>query len=183
MRIHFKTVKTMPIAMMALAVLAGCGKQEMAINPPGVGLHEAAIQGNLEVIRQHIAAGSDLDEKDPMGGASPLITAATFGRTEVARALIEAGADVDHTNNEGSTALHTSAFLCRTEIVKLLLENGADKNVRNNAGATAFESVAGPFHEVEGIYDFLAEVLGPLGLQLDYERIKATRPKIAEMLR
>jgi hypothetical protein len=32
------------------------------------------------------------------------------------------------------------------------------------------------------IYDYLGAVLGPYGLELDYERIRTTRPKIAEML-
>jgi hypothetical protein len=66
---------------------------------------------------------------------------------------------------------------------KRWLDRGADKNARNNAGATALESVAGPFDAVKGTYDFLQSVLGPRGLELDYEQIKATRPKIAEMLR
>ena len=48
---------------------------ELKAAPPSLGLHEAAMQGNLEAIRQHIEAGSDLDEKDPMSGASPLIIA------------------------------------------------------------------------------------------------------------
>jgi len=177
------TVKAMSIGMLALGLLAGCGKQQNEAPPPSVGLHEAALRGNLQAIREHIAAGSNLNEKDPSGGGSPLITAAAFGQTEVARALIEAGADLNAKNNEGSTALHTAAFLCRTEIVEALLENGADRHARNNAGATARESVAGAFEEVRGIYDFLGATLGPLGLQLDYERIRATRPTIAEMLR
>ena len=193
-----------------------CGGATKA-NPPSVSLHEAAFQGNVEAIRQHIEAGSDLDEKDPMSGASPLIIATVFGQTEVlkalieagadmnignnegstplivaavfdrieaARTLIEAGADVNIGNNEGSTALQTAALLCRTEIVKLLLKNGADKNVKNNAGRTALDAVAGPFDAVKNVYDYLgAVVFGPLGLELDYERIKMTRPKIAEMLR
>jgi ankyrin repeat protein len=83
----------------------------------------AALQGNIEAIRQHIEAGSDLNDKD-VYGSSPLIIAATFGKTEVARALIEAGADMNITNNDGATALHAAAFLCRTEIVKALLDNG-----------------------------------------------------------
>lgn len=151
--------------------------------PPGVGLHEAALQGNLEAILQHIEAGSDLNEKDPAGGGSPLSTAAAFGETEVALALIEAGADVNYKNNEGSTPLHNAAFFCRTEIVEALLEKGADKNIRNNGGATALESVAGPFDDVKGIYDFFGKAFGPLGLELDYEHIKKTRPRIVEMLR
>jgi len=182
MRRYLKTLIMMPTALLTLVILAGCGRQESPTNPPGMGLHEAALQGNLEVVRQHIAAGSDLNVRDPMGGATPLITAATFGRMEVALALIEAGAELDSQNNDGSTALHTAAFLCHPEMVRLLLENGADRQVKNKAGATAFESVAGPFEDVKGVYDFLAKALGPLGLQLDYDQIKATRPQIAAML-
>jgi hypothetical protein len=149
---------------------------------PDVGLHMAVIEGNLEAVRQHIGSGSDLDEKEPSGGSSPLITAAVFGKKEIAMVLIEAGADVNFKNNEGSTPLHTAAFFCRTEIVEALLANGADKKIINNAGAIALESVTVPFEAVIGIYDYFGKVLGPMGLVLDYERIKNTRPKIAVIL-
>jgi len=183
--IAMKTVTT-AILVVTLLTFTGCGKQESsqtAPKPPSVGLHEAAALGNLEAIRQHNKAGSDLNEKEPSRGSSPLITATAFGQTEAARVLIEAGADVNYKNNEGSTPLITAAFFCRTEIVKALLDNGADKNARNNAGRTALESVSAPFDDVKGIYDKFRAVLGPLGIELDYERIKMTRPKIAEMLR
>jgi hypothetical protein len=181
-------MKTLTTAILVVTLLTfpGCGKQESsptAPKPPGVGLIEAAALGDLEAIRQHSKAGSDLNEKEPSRGSSPLITATAFGQTEAARALIEAGADVNFKNNEGSTALHTAALFCRAEIVKALLENGADKNVRNNAGRTALDAVAGPFDDMKGIYDQFRAVLGPLGIELDYERIKMTRPKITEMLR
>ena len=149
---------------------------------PVIGLHEAVIRGNLEAIRQHIEVGSDLNEKELSGGSSPLITAITFGKTDIAMALIEAGADVNYKNKEGSTPLHTAAFFCRTEIVEVLLDKGADKNLKNNTGATARESVAAPFEEVKGIYDYLVKAFGPLGLELDYEQIKITRPIIAELI-
>jgi len=181
------------ILIVTLIVFTGCGKQEdsqkaqedsqKAPKPPDIALWEAAAQGNLEAIQQHIEAGSDLNQKEPSRGSSPLITAAAFGQTEAAKALIEAGADVNYQNNEGSTALHTAAFFCRIEIVEALLENGADKNLKNNAGRTALESVSAPFDEVKGLYDQLSASLGPLGIVLDYEQIKMTRPKIAEMLR
>jgi fucose 4-O-acetylase-like acetyltransferase len=148
-----------------------------------IGLHEAAVQGNVAAIRQHIEAGSDLDTKEPTGGSSPLITAIVFGKTEVAKVLIEAGADVNFTNNEGSSPLHTAAFFCHSEIVQILLDKNADKTLKNNYGHTAFESISGPFYEVKGIYEFFQKELGLLGLQLDYDRIERTRPKIAEMLR
>jgi len=148
-----------------------------------VGLHQAVIERDLGAVREHIEAGSDLNEKEPSGGSSPLIVAATFGQTEVARVLIDAGADVDQQSNDGSTALLTAAFFCRTEIVEALLAAGADKSMRNNAGSTALEVVTVPFDDIQGIYDYLGAVLGPYGLELDYERIKMTRPRIAEMLR
>lgn len=148
-----------------------------------IGLHEAAIQGNVAVIREHIKAGTDLDEKEPTGGSSPLITASVFGKKEVAKVLIEAGANVNFRNNEGSTPLHTAAFFCRIDIVELLLNRGVAKTIRNNYGHTAYESVAGPFSEVKGIYGFFGKELGPLGLKLDTAQLKMTRPKIAAMLR
>jgi hypothetical protein len=181
-RMEEKVMKTATIAILVVSLLiaSGCAKQE---NPaPRVSLHAAALQGNIDVIGQHIKAGSDLNEKD-MYGSTPLIIAVTFDKTEVARALIEAGADMTITNNEGSNPLHLAAFFCRTEIVEALLKNGADKNLRNNSGSTALEIVERPFEEVKGIYDTIGKALAPLGLELDYDRIKMTRPKIAEMLR
>ncbi|MBU4202565.1 MAG: acyltransferase family protein [Acidobacteria bacterium] len=174
-----KTAMTV-ILIVTLLAAAGCARQE---NPaPRTSLHAAALQGNIDEIQKHIKAGSDLNKKDAYG-SSPLIVAVTFGKTEVARALIEAGADMKITNNEGSPPLHIAAFFCRTEIVKALLDNGADKNLRNNSGSTALETVSRPFDDVKGIYDSIGKALAPLGLELDYERIKMTRPKIADMLR
>jgi NAD(P)-dependent dehydrogenase (short-subunit alcohol dehydrogenase family) len=151
--------------------------------PASTGLHEAAMEGDLDAARELIASGADLNAREPMGGSSPLITAATFGHTAVARALIAAGADVDQQNNEGSTALMNAAFFCRTEIVEALLAAGADTSVRNGAGVTALDIVSAPFDAMRGIYDMVGTALGPYGLELDYERIERTRPKIAEMLR
>jgi len=149
---------------------------------PTVGLHEAVITGNLQTIKEHIDAGSNLDEKDPAGGSSPLITAAVFGKTDIALVLIEGGADLNFKNNEGSTPLHTAAFFCRTEIVDVLLAKGADKTIKNNAGSTALESVIGPFESVKPIYDYFGNAFGSIGLVLDYEQLKATRPVISKML-
>jgi uncharacterized protein len=137
----------------------------------------------MEALKQHIAAGSNINEKDPFGGSSPLISAAVFGKTEEAKVLIEAGADVNFQNNDGSTALHTAAFFCRPEIVRMLLNKGADKTIKNKYGATPYESVAGPFNDVKSAYDMMGKMLGPMGLKLDYPYIEKTRPEIAGMLK
>ncbi len=99
-----------------------------------------------------------------------------------AKALIEAGADLKTTNKEGSTPLHIAAFFCRTDIVKALLDKGADKTAKNNFGSTPIQSVTVPFEAIKGFYDGIGKGLKGLGLKLDYERIKQTRPKIAELL-
>jgi CubicO group peptidase (beta-lactamase class C family) len=175
--------------VVTLLIVVGFGRQAdsseekgQPSEPPGVNLHMAALQGDIDGIRQHIRAGSDLNEKDQFG-STPLIVAVLFGKTEVVRALIDAGADLEITNNDGSTPLHIAAFLCRTEMVRTLLDNGADRYARNITGATALDIVAAPFDDDKDIYDRLGQGLGPLGLGLDYERIKMTRPRIAEMLR
>lgn len=156
---------------------------QQSVNQPQMSLHAAVVTGNIEMVNYYIKSGSDLNEKEPEGGSSPLITATMFGQTEAALVLIKAGAEVNQTNNDGSTALHTAAFFCRTEIIEALLANGIDKTIKNNAGATAAESVSAPFKAVKPIYDYFSKVYEPLGLTLDYERIQTTRPVIAEMLK
>ncbi|MEJ0057751.1 MAG: ankyrin repeat domain-containing protein [Bacteroidota bacterium] len=159
------------------------GDSQTSVKAPDVDIHTAVVTENLEALKQHIAAGTDINEKDPFGGSSPLISAAVFGKTEMAKVLIDAGADINFQNNDGSTALHTAAFFCRPEIVKILLDKNADKTIKNKFGATAYESVAGPFVDVKGSYDMMVTVLGPMGLKLDYVYLEKTRPEIAAMLK
>lgn len=155
---------------------------EKKISAPVVDIHTAIISDNLEALKQHIAAGSNLDEKEPMGGSTPLISASLFGKTAMAKLLIEAGADLNVKNNDGSTALHTAAFFCRPEIVKMLLDKQADKTIKNKYGQTAYESVAGNFASVKPAYEALGKMLEPMGLKLDHAYLEKTRPEIAAML-
>ena len=175
-----RTAITAVLVAAFLIPLSVCGQQgNQALK---IGLHQAALQGNIDAVNQQIKAGSDLNQKDTYG-STPLIIAATFGKTEVARALINAGADMSIGDNYGSTPLHIAALFGRTEIVRDLLSKGADQYIRNNNGATAFDIAAPPFDYDKGLYDQLAAALGPAGLKLDYEQIKKARPRIAEMLR
>ena len=153
------------------------------VSAPAKSVIDAAFGGDVDVIRQHIAAGTDLNLREPIGGGTALIAAASTGQNDSVILLIEGGADLEVKNNDGSTALLTAAFLCHEEVLRTLLKRGADRNARNNAGATALDSVESPFGDVKPIYDFLQQVLGPAGLELDYEFIETTRPKIADILR
>ena len=187
------------ILILALGFTLGCSEPEKqkeqdnqnsnntqnvtTVDVPSIDIHAAVISNNIEAIKQHIKAGSDLNQKDPFGGSSPLMSAALFDKNEIAQVLLEAGADINFINNDGSNALHTAAFFCRPEIVQILLDNGIDKTVRNNMGSTAYESVAGAFKDVKPFYDMIGQSLAPFGLVLDDEYLQKTRPIIAEMLK
>lgn len=152
------------------------------VDKPKIDIQTAILSDKLDIVKQHIAAGIDINKKEQMSGSTPLISAATFGKTAIVKALIDAKADLSIKNNEGATALHTAAFFCRVEIVQLLLDAKADKTVKNNFGATPRESVMGSFADMKPVYQMLQQQLSPLGLQLDLNEIEKTRPVIAMML-
>lgn len=174
-----------------VSLLASCSSKENAaqgqskssVQAPDIDIHTAVVTNNIDALKQHIAAGSDLNVKDPFGGSSPLISAAVFGKTEAARLLLDAGVDINFQNNDGSTALHTAAFFCRPEIVNLLLEKKADKSIKNKYSAMAIDNVSAPFAQMKEAYDMMGNILGPMGLKLDYAYIEKTRPEIAAMLK
>ncbi len=149
---------------------------------PEIDIQVAILSDNTEAVKQHIEAGTDLNKKDAMSGATPLITAASFGKNKIAQMLIDAGADLSLKNNDGATALHTAAFFCRVEVVQSLIDAKADKTAKNNFGMTARESIMGPYAEMKPIYEMLQQQLGPIGLQIDLTEIEKTRPVIAMML-
>lgn len=157
-------------------------EQSQKTKKPSMDIHAAAFMGNMKSLKENIEYGSDLNAKDAYGSTA-LNIACTFGKTDIAMELIKAGADINTRNADGGTALHTAAFFCRTEIVKALLEAEADKTVKNQYQSTALESVSGPYEEVKPIYEQMAKDLGVLGLRLDFERLEATRPIIADMLK
>ena len=181
------------LCLAAILSLGACSDQkasaqkststQVKVKAPSVDIHTAVVTGNVEALKQHLAAGTNINEKDPFGGSSPLISASLFGRTEMAKILIDAGADLNFQNNDGSTALHTAAFFCRPEIVKFLLEKKADKTIRNNYKSTAYESVTGSFSDVKSIYEMMEKMLGPMGLKFDFAYVEKTRPEIAAMLK
>ena len=150
---------------------------------PKTDIHTAVLKNDIETVKQHIAAKSDLNEKESFGGSTPLISASLFGRTEIAKLLIDAGAHLNVQNNDGSTALITASFFCRDEIVKMLLAKKADKSIKNKYGQTAYEILIPSFEEAKPVYDMLGSALAPMGLVLDYAHIKKTRPVILGMLK
>ena len=150
---------------------------------PKMDIHTAVIKGKLEVVKQHIKAGTDMNQQEPMSSATPLMSAITFNKPAIAKALIEANANLSVKNKDGSTALHTAAFFGRIKMVQMLLDAKADKTIKNNFGATPRETVLGEFAQMKPVYEMLIQQLKPMGFVLNLEEVKKARPMIAKMLR
>jgi ankyrin repeat protein len=73
-------------------------------------IHVAAELGNIEAVKQHLAAGADVNAKDKYG-FTPLYQTARFGHKEVAELLIANGADVNAKMLDGGDNLHARARL------------------------------------------------------------------------
>ena len=91
--------------------------------PPKISIHQAAKDGNIEAVKQHLADGTDVNAKDD-NGRTPLHKAAEEGHKEIAELFIAAGADVNAKNNLGGTPLHEAVDEGHTEIADLLRKHG-----------------------------------------------------------
>ena len=113
------------LTAIAAVLLVGCGPTKAEQS-----LIDAAELGNIELVKQHIAAGTDVNAKDKYG-ESPLLFAATFGHKKIAELLIANGADVNTKIDKiGMTPLHIATGQGYKEIVELLIAKGADVNAK-----------------------------------------------------
>ncbi|HEX2075912.1 MAG TPA: ankyrin repeat domain-containing protein [Geodermatophilus sp.] len=85
---------------------------ERGADADGGALHAAAGAARPEVVRLLLAAGADVDRRDPDTGRVPLHAAVAARRTDdapgVVRELLAAGADVNATTSDGASALDIS---------------------------------------------------------------------------
>jgi ankyrin repeat protein len=116
--------------------------EQTKVEAPDLDLHTAIYMRDLDAIRQHIKADSDLNIKEPSRKSTPLITAAAFDEPDAAQILIDGGANINATNMDGSTALITAAAFGKTKVAKVLINSGADLNIQNNDGSTALHTAA-----------------------------------------
>ena len=68
---------------------------------PEISIHKAAEEGNIEVVKQHLATGVDVNAKNDRG-RTPLLRAAEYGRKEIVELLITNGADVNAKKDRNS---------------------------------------------------------------------------------
>ncbi|MDP6527028.1 MAG: ankyrin repeat domain-containing protein, partial [Kiritimatiellia bacterium] len=96
-------MKQLLITTIAAVVLVGCGVRESAPAPeakpepttakaPDISIHDAAYEGNIEAVKQHLVSGADVNAKTGVG-ETPMQIAYQKGHTEIVELLIANGAD------------------------------------------------------------------------------------------
>jgi ankyrin repeat protein len=148
-------MKHLLLTTIAAVLVVGCG---------GPSIHQAAYQGNIEAVKQFIAAGADVNAKSSRNGSTPLHQAAIGDHKEIAELLIAEGTDVNAKDDDGFTPLdyavpagkeetadllrkhggisgaedsiHVAAIMGNIEAVKQHLAAGADVNAKDKYGRT-----------------------------------------------
>ena len=82
-------------------------------------IHLSVQGGSIAAVKQHLAAGTDVNAKDKRG-RTPLYWAAVADHNEIAELLIAKGADVNAKNKDGDTPLDTNPIT----IADLLRKHG-----------------------------------------------------------
>lgn len=94
-------------------------------------LYIASKLGRIDIVKELLACGADVNAKLPETEESPLMVAALNGQAEVVKLLLSAGANARAESADGHTALHHAAHKGHSEIVKLLLAAGAEVDADN----------------------------------------------------
>ena len=101
----------------AAVLLVGCMPSEA-----DRALLEAAKAGNIKVVKQHLAAGADINA---INGA--LNQATVRGHKEIVKLLIDKGADVNARDKFGWTPVDRAELGNHKEIANLLRKHGGKK--------------------------------------------------------
>ena len=128
-------MKHLLLTTIAAVLLVGCGQSASDIS-----IHDAAKAGDIEAVRQHLAAGAEVDAKDDNKlGMYPLHIAALGGHKEIVELLIAKGADVNAKEIYSYTPIHNAVINNRKAIVELLIAKGANVNSTDEDGRTPLD--------------------------------------------
>ncbi|KAE9067069.1 hypothetical protein PF010_g27611, partial [Phytophthora fragariae] len=102
----------------------------------------AAKNGRIEVVRELIENGADVNAQDDKG-TTALMAAAEYDQLEMVKFLIEHGASLTTTDDDGDTALMIAAVKGPIKVCRYLAEQpGTDVNATNKLGCTALMAAA-----------------------------------------
>ena len=142
---------------------------------PSVDLWMAAATGNIGALKEHQAAGTNLNAANAIG-SSALNDAAFYDSAEAAEWLLKNGAFVDIRDSNGGTPLITAAFMGNAKTVKVLLEHGADVNATNDVGQSSLQVLDTDWETTRYIIEDL------LQLRADRQKIERGREQIRPLL-
>ena len=129
-------MKHILITTIAAVLVVGCGESQQSTpapeskpeattaKVPDISIHDAVKKGNIEAVKQHIAAGTDVNAKGGVIGGTPLYGAVTFGHKEIVELLIAKGADVNVKDAFGETPVDWAIQLDEAETATLLRKHG-----------------------------------------------------------
>ena len=125
-------MKHLLLTTIAATLLMGC------ISPQNI--WNAADEGNIEEVKQHLDSGIDVNAKNQFGG-TPLHFAAKQGHKNLAALLITEGADTNAEAYDKSTPLHSAVISGYKEVAEQLIANGADVNAtKGYEGSTPLDN-------------------------------------------
>jgi len=118
--------------IVSTVLAVGCSKPLS----PDIGLSEACKKGYIQDVKQHIAAGTDVNALPPNNShkGPPIMDASENGFSEIVDLLLKAGADPNVENSYGKTSLHLAANKAHKKVVELLIAHGADVNAKVKSG-------------------------------------------------
>jgi len=156
---------------------------------PDISIHNAAKNGNIEAVKQHLTAGTDANVKGGLGSFSTPLTVATMnGHSEIAKLLIAKGVDINAPDDGGWTPLHFAAWDGNKEITELLIAKGADVNAKNKDEETVLHVVGNGNKEIvellidKGVDVNTKDNLGRTPLDM-FDDSVVGGPEIADLLR
>lgn len=128
--------------------LLSCGLLSPA-SPPDIPVLDAVADGNVQAVKQHVDAGTDINDTFVPGrpgvhayGASSLHLAVLSGHKKITSLLLDNGAEINirAQDESGGTPLHWAAWVSNREMVKFLVEAGADVNALDKTGFTPLDA-------------------------------------------
>ena len=143
MKSRFAWIFLTSTALIPVVIACGGGAHET----PNTPLLDAIDQQNVEVVEQHMEAGTDpnqafIPKGFPFAGASALQLAILKGNRDVVRLLVDNGADIEIKAQDdfGGTPLHWAAFWASRDMTEVLVNAGADVNSTDNFGSTPLDA-------------------------------------------
>ena len=140
-------MKHLLLTTIAAVLVVGCGESQQSALPPEakpvepvveaakpepppakvpVSLIIGIAEGNIKAVKQHLAAGTDVNakDKDDKYGTTLLHRAAGGGQTEIVELLIAKGADVNAKSGFGTPLDMAERIETKPELADLLRKHG-----------------------------------------------------------